>query len=735
MKTEIANTAHSGLLDSVPETEPVGAARILISDDDPRLLDSLQTLLKLYDFEVERAVGGRAAVAQLQASRYDILLLDLRMPDMSGHEVMEYMRKHGIRTTIIVVSGESAFDDIARALRLGAHDYLKKPFAPEELLTTINNAVRKRRLEDAHQVMENRLKRSEKLHRFIVNSSPDIIYILDENGCFSFLNSKIEHLLGYNRAELIGRHIVSLVEDDDLDKARYFFDQSLHTHGGPRTIEIALKPREGGRTKHYFELAIWPVEDHEELNGAARSYRLYGTARDITDRMEAEAFINFQAYHDLLTRLPNRSLFKDRLSMALTQASRNNQRLAVMFIDLDRFKIINDSLGHTMGDRLLQAVSQRLLSCIRKGDTLSRFGGDEFTLLLPDTQDAIAAVQVAEKILESIKEPFRLGGHDIHIGASIGIAVYPEAGTTLDLLIKNADIAMYHVKSSGKDGYHLFSEEMTEPVTQRLLLEQDMRRALEQGEFSILYQAQVDAHSEQLIGVEALVRWNHPELGALAPNDFIPVAEDSRLIVELDRATLARACREIAHYHRSGYPELRLSVNLSPLLLEREGFVTTVLTTLIKEQFPPQLLDLEITETLLMNDRPDIIEKLTQLSDAGVHIAIDDFGTGYSSLSYLQKFPIKTLKIDRSFVSNIRTSDQEACIVNAIVSMAQGLRLNIIAEGVENPAQLNYLRALGCQSVQGFLFGQPMPMAELLQRMDCGPSSGAQFTMPFTAEM
>jgi EAL domain-containing protein (putative c-di-GMP-specific phosphodiesterase class I) len=231
------------------------------------------------------------------------------------------------------------------------------------------------------------------------------------------------------------------------------------------------------------------------------------------------------------------------------------------------------------------------------------------------------------------------------------------------------------------------------------------------------------------------VRWNHPELGALAPSDFIPVAEDSRLIVELDRATLARACREIAHYHRNGYPELRLSVNLSPLLLERDGFVTTVLTTLIKEQFPPHLLDLEITETLLMNDRPDIIDKLTQLSDAGVHIAIDDFGTGYSSLSYLQKFPIKTLKIDRSFVSNIRTSDQEACIVNAIVSMAQGLRLNIIAEGVENPAQLNYLRALGCQSVQGFLFGKPMPMPELLQRMDCGPRAGAQFTMPFTAEI
>ena len=229
------------------------------------------------------------------------------------------------------------------------------------------------------------------------------------------------------------------------------------------------------------------------------------------------------------------------------------------------------------------------------------------------------------------------------------------------------------------------------------------------------------------------MRWNHPELGTLTPNEFIPIAEDSRLIIELDRLTLARACREIAHHHRNGLPGLRLSVNLSPLLLERDGFVATVMTTLTKEQFPPHLLDLEITETLLMNDRPDIIDKLTQLSEAGVHIAIDDFGTGYSSLSYLQKFPIKTLKIDRSFVSNIRTSDQEACIVNAIVSMAQGLRMNIIAEGVESPAQLNYLRALGCNTVQGFLFGRPMRMEDLIKQMRGGPSVGAQFAIPFAA--
>jgi len=377
------------------EIDQGSTARILLADDDSRLLDSLHGLLRLYHYEVDIAQGGREAIELLQRNPYDLLLLDLRMPELSGHDVMQFMAEHRITTMTIVVSGETSIDDISRALRNGAYDYLKKPYVPEELLATVNNAIRKKRLEDANSVMENRLNRSEKLHRFIVNNSPDIIYILDEEGRFSFLNSKIEQLLGYDRNELLGHPIISLVEDEDIEKARYFFEQATRSQHSSRSIEIALRPREADHSKRYFELAVWPVTEAEELNGSAKRYRIYGTARDITDRMEAEAFINFQAYHDLLTRLPNRSLFKDRLSMALTQAARNNQRLAVMFIDLDRFKIINDSLGHTMGDRLLQAVSQRLLACIRKGDTLSRFGGDEFTLLLPDTVGTQAAVQVA----------------------------------------------------------------------------------------------------------------------------------------------------------------------------------------------------------------------------------------------------------------------------------------------------------------------------------------------------
>lgn len=695
------------------DTTDTDSARILLADDDSHLLESLKGLLNLYQYQVDIALGGQRAIDMLQDNTYDLLLLDLRMPEVTGHDVLRYMKSQSIATMTIVISGETSLDDIAHALRQGAYDYLKKPYVPEELLATVNNAIRRKRLEDANRVMHNRLNRSERLHRLIVNNSPDIIYVLDEQGCFSFLNSKIELLLGYRREELLNRHVTTLVDDDDREKARYFFDQAVRAHSDARAIDIALKPKEPGQNKRFFEMSVWPVEDQPELNGQGSRYRVYGTARDITDRMEAEAFINFQAYHDLLTRLPNRSLFKDRLSVAVTQAGRNSNRLAVMFIDLDRFKIINDSLGHTMGDRLLQAVSQRLLQCVRKGDTLSRFGGDEFTLLLPEVQDETATTQVAEKILESLRDPFQLSGHEIYVGASIGIAMFPDGGKTLDALIKNADIAMYRAKNIGKDGYQLYSPEMHAGTSQRLQLEQDMRKALDRDEFEVVYQPQVETRNGRLLGVEALIRWRHPTLGLLAPAQFIPVAEDSRLIIELDRSTLARATREVRRFHHEGLPDLRLAVNLSPLVIERDHFAELILATLQEEDFPPHLLELEITESLLMSDRHDIVEQLCRLSSAGIQLAIDDFGTGYSSLSYLQKFPIHTLKIDRSFVHKIRSGEQDACIVNAIISMAQGLKMKIIAEGVETVAQLDYLRSLGCHIAQGYLFGRATTLAQL----------------------
>lgn len=690
-------------------------ANILITDDDPRMLKSIKELLSTQGYQIDLALGGQESIEKLSQRPYDLLLLDLKMPDINGHEVMQFINQQEIDITTIVISGETSLEDISQALRHGAYDYLKKPYIPEELTATVGNAIKKKQLEKSHHSIQSRLNRSEKLHRFIVNNSPDIIFILDKKGNFSFINAQIETMLGFSRKELIGKPFLSLV-DHSNERIEYFFERALSPHANPQTTELTLR-NQNDSDSCFFEISLWSISDgNQKIPEKNSHFYAYGTARDITDRKEAEAFINFQAYHDLLTRLPNRSLFKDRLNTAITQADRNQSQLAVMFIDLDRFKIINDSLGHTMGDRLLQSVSHRLQEHIRKSDTLSRFGGDEFTLLLPEITGQEAAVQVAEKILESIKKPFKITGHDIYVGASIGIAMYPNGGDNMDSLIKNSDIAMYQVKHTGKDGYCIYNSDMCEDPSQRLMLERDIRQAIELDEFEVFYQPQVEPKSQQLVGVEALVRWHHPELGLLSPSQFISIAEESRLITHIDKLTLRKACREIRLHHRQGHPNLQLAVNLSPIMIERDDFVDTITSILKEEDFPASLLELEITENILMGDRQDIVEKLLLLASKGIKLALDDFGTGYSSLSYLQKYPLKTLKIDRSFIHSISHKTDEACIVNAIIAMAQGLHLSIVAEGVESQEQLDYLSSLGCDTVQGFFFGKASTLETIVKR-------------------
>ncbi|NLO79367.1 MAG: EAL domain-containing protein [Xanthomonadaceae bacterium] len=699
----------------VLDNEDAQPARILLVDDDKRLLDSLNALLTAYGYQIDTADTGAAALDRLQRERYDVMLLDLHMPGMSGHEVMRQVIQRRIDITIVVVSGESSLADISYALRNGAYDYIKKPYVPEELIATINNAVRKRRLENYSRLMQSRLDRSENLHRFIVNNSPDLIYILDEEGNFSFVNRQVQTLLGYEPEELLGRHISTIIAPEDRERIRRILSLPAPLEGRRRAVNIAFNSRHPNQERRHFEVSMWPIADTEELYTVGKRYRTYGMARDITERVQAEAMISFQTYHDLLTQLPNRALFQDRLTMAINQAANGGQRPAVMFIDLARFKVVNDSLGHSVGDRLLQAVSERLAGCIGSGDTLSRFGGDEFNVLLADSRGLHHVQRVADNILANLRRPFYIDGHELHVDASIGVAIYPEGGETSEALIKNAGIAMYHAKTSGRSGLQIFEPEMNQTTNQRLLLEQELRRGLEQDQFEIYYQPQLDSMTEQLVGLEALIRWKHPTLGQVSPAVFIPVAEHSRLILELDRRTLRRACREIAALHRQGWQRLLLSVNLSPLLVRSENFVEDVLNTLQEEGFPPDCLELEITENLLLSDHPDVVKKLQRLNDAGVRLAIDDFGTGYSSLSYLQKFPISTLKIDRSFIHSIANSN-EACIVNAIVAMAHGLKLRVVAEGVERAAQLDYLRAVRCPVVQGFLFAPPRPLAELTAR-------------------
>lgn len=735
MTTELTNQLFSSR----------STARILVVDDEPRLLTTLATLLRNNGYDVTEAGGGKAACERLNHQSFDLALLDLRMPDIDGFDVMTHLASIQPDCGAIVVSGESSFSAVSRALRRGALDYIRKPFDPEELLATIEGVIGKQSLLKAHEHVQLRLEKSEALHRYIVNSSPDIVFMLDDDGRFCFVNRKVESLLGYQPSELCGRHFRHILDDRDVARGTYALEGPNITADNPRTLEVRLKTRGSRRATRHFEITAFPVdtqtwpqsgmtqnannsadtgandrtrESVREIASNSKSARYYGIARDVTERKEAEAFINFQAYHDLLTRLPNRALFKDRLELAITHARRSDQKLAVMFLDLDRFKVINDTLGHAMGDRLLQAVTYRLEKCLRKGDTLSRFGGDEFTLLLPSIHNYDDAKQIAKKLIKTLRAPFQLGDHEVFVGVSIGIAIFPEAGDNMDQLIQNADIAMYHVKGKGKDGYCFYSESMSIDTANRLNLERDLRLALERDELRVFYQPQVCSTTNRIVGLEALVRWQHPERGLLYPRDFLPLAEETKLIGQLSERVLDQAFLDAGRWIRSGHPDLRLAVNLSPIQVEHPRFVETLMQRVQAHNFPARNLEIEITENVIMKDLEQISQKLRELAETGVRIAIDDFGTGYSSLNYLHRLPIHTLKVDQSFVKAIRSGDDGACIVNAIVAMAHGLKLEIVAEGVETDEQLEYLRSLGCHQVQGFFYGPARPAIDIYKSLN-----------------
>jgi len=703
-------------------------ASLLLVDDKPELLNSLYQLVSLRGYKADTALGGREALNLLADNHYDVVLLDLIMPGVNGHDVLDFVAKQKLDCKIIVVSGDASFSGAKHALHCGAFDFIKKPYEAGELIATMETALRQCHLESQNRRMAAQLHESEKLHRFIVNSSPDIVYMLDRNGCFTFINDRVESLLGFSKEELIGKHYSELVDDNHLDAANNVFNERRTGERATTNIEVRLKSRIGLKGPQLFhEQAVWMELTAEGVysdpNERTRDHFLgtIGTARDISERKEADEKINFQAYHDLLTHLPNRALLRDRLSLAITQARRNKRKLAVMFLDLDRFKLVNDTLGHSMGDRLLKAVANRLQSCLRRGDTLSRFGGDEFTLLLPEVRTRDDVVVISSKILDRLNSPFVIDGHELFVGASIGISMYPEAGDNGETLIQNADIAMYHVKGRGKNGYQFFSEEMNHQFSTRLTLERELRNGLNQGELRVYYQPQVSLVTGQIMGVEALVRWQHPTRGLVEPSEFLPVAEETGLITQIDEFVQHQAFSDVAEWHRAGLGDVHISVNLSATQLEQESFVDRFIGRMETAGLEPSSVKLELTENILMQDMEVIIPKLKEMRRLGVSIAIDDFGTGYSSLGYLQQFPITTLKIDRTFVCDIRADHGGASIINAIVAMARGLNLDLIAEGVENRTQLRYLRDQGCSEGQGFIFSRAVPADEVKVLLQSNP--------------
>ncbi len=441
---------------------------------------------------------------------------------------------------------------------------------------------------------------------------------------------------------------------------------------------------------------------------------------DITERKRSQQIIQYQAAHDALTGLPNRTYLNDYLFMALSQAKRSEEIIAVLFFDLDRFKLINDSLGHSTGDRLLKEICDRLKLKLRQGDLLARWGGDEFVMILRQIKSAEQAVKVAQRVIQILEPPFVFEGQELHVSASVGISIFPRDGDDIDTLIKNADTAMYRAKESGRGRCQLYKPKMHENTFQKLSLENRLRKAIDHNELVLYYQPIVNTNINKIIGVEALLRWQHPNFGMLPPSQFIPLAEEAGLIVPIGYWLIRTACQHSLRWEQLGYGNLRLAINLSLRQFQQADFVDNLAGILQELNFDPTHLDIELTESVVMDKVDESIHKLKRLRDLGISLSVDDFGTGYSSLSYLKKLPIHNLKIDRSFVMDITQSLSDQAIAISIITLAKNLRLSVIAEGVETREQMHLLRSMECYVMQGFLFGRPMPEAELEEKLRSG---------------
>lgn len=544
---------------------------------------------------------------------------------------------------------------------------------------------------EARTRAEAALRESEQRYRIVAETATDAIVSIDEHDTIVFINRAGEKIFGYGVAEMLGRSITLLIPESlphlRRSGARTGIEMpGLHKDGHPIPLEVSIG----------------------EYHGAGR--HLYTmTVRDVTERQRAEERIRYLAQHDALTGLPNRLLFQDRVTRAILQARRNREKVALLFLDLDGFKHINDSLGHQVGDALLRGVAQRLLRCLREGDTVGRIGGDEFVICLPVRIDDRDAMSIAGKILEALRESFFVSGNELHVGASIGISLYPTDGDSAEVLMQASDTAMYHAKEKGRNNYQFFTQRLNEAAQRRQQIANQLHRALRHSEFSLAYQPQVELASGRILAAEALLRWRGEQEQAPLPREFVRVAEETGLMTSIGEWVLRQACRQLSHWHAAGYADLRIAVNLSPEQIHQSGFGDLVLRVLRESGLPPAALDLEIAENVLMTQSAENVDMLARLAGTGVQLAVDDFGTGYSSFAYLQRFPIDTIKIDRSFVDGLARDRNDVGIVTAMIAMAENLKLHVVAEGVETAEQASFLKQHGCLAAQGYYFHRPMP--------------------------
>jgi diguanylate cyclase (GGDEF)-like protein/PAS domain S-box-containing protein len=539
----------------------------------------------------------------------------------------------------------------------------------------------------------------ESMHRYqlITENSTDLITKHTPEGMITYASPVVAHLLGISHTAIVGHSLFEYVHPEDCEVVRAAFIEAIQTKG---LLTLTY------RARHVDQHYVWFETTVREMKKATGE--VLCISRDISDRRRMEERLHDLARTDHLTTLPNRFLLDERFASGLVQARREGSTLAMLMIDIDRFKNINDTLGHSMGDALLKVAGARLKSCIRDCDTLARWGGDEFVLLLPGIQDSATAVNVAQRCLNALKEPFLVDRQPLHVTASIGISVSPDANAEAETLLKNADTAMYRAKARGGDCLVIYSADMSAGAQSRLSMENALFHALERNELLLHYQPFVSARTGRIAGVEALLRWKHPEYGLVSPGQFIPIAEETGLIDSIGEWVLRTACKQMVRWYHSGLPRIAISVNVSSRQFRQHGLVNTIRSVLNDTGLDPKLLELELTESVLMDDIDGSKTILEGLKALGVSIALDDFGIGYSSLSYLKGLQLDTLKIDRTFIAELTTSEASSSIVQATIGLAKGLRLRTVAEGVETRAQADYLVAQGCDVLQGFLFARPM---------------------------
>jgi diguanylate cyclase (GGDEF)-like protein/PAS domain S-box-containing protein len=661
-------------------------------------------------FEVEWVRQLSHGIERLSKKGISAVLLDLSLPDSEGVATFDKLFAASPDIPILILAGNASEVLAKEAVSRGAQDYLVAVHQDTySLQRALRNAVERKGIEDALYVEKERAV-------VTLNSIGDAVLCTNISGHVTYLNIVAEKMTGWLRVEAIGKplaEVFRIIDGDTRQTARDPMEMAVEQNATVGlTVNCVLIRRDGYESA--IEDSAAPIHD--------RSGRVIGAVIVFHDVSAARAMslqMSHTAHHDVVTNLPNRLLLNDRITQSIALAHRQNRPIAVLFLDLDNFKNINDSLGHAAGDELLQSVSKRLISCVRASDTVSQ-GGDEFAILLPEITHAQDAATCAGKIILALHAPHSVGTRTLHIGASIGISLYPKDGEDAGSLIKSADTAMYHAKERGRGNFQFFEAAMNLKAVQRQSMESELRRALANNEFLLQYQPKVNLDTGNITGVEALIRWQQPHRGLVPPSEFVPIAEDCGLIIPIGRWVMREACTQARAWQDAGLPHLRMAVNVCALEFREKGFVANVRTILSDTGLRPQYLVLELTERVLMENAESTAVLLEELKTMGVHLAVDDFGTGYSSLSYLRQFPIDVLKIDQSFIQKITSNLNDSTIIAAIIAMGRNLKHIVIAEGIETLEQVAYLQSQHCEEGQGFLLSPPVGAAQFGHLLETG---------------